>query len=45
MAPKGVAHVFKNLFAKWNSDDKKWMLLFFPYLFMAKWIHMPTRTR
>ena len=41
MAPKGVAHVFKNLFAKWNGDDKKWMLLFFPYLFMAKWIHMP----
>lgn len=41
MAPKGVVHVFKNLFAKWNSDDKKWMLLFFPYLFMAKWIHMP----
>ena len=41
MAPKGVAHIFKNLFAKWNSDDKKWMLLFFPYLFMAKWIHMP----
>ena len=40
-APKGVAHIFKNLFAKWNSDDKKWMLLFFPYLFMAKWIHMP----
>ena len=28
MAPKGVAHIFKNLFAKWNSDDKKWMLLF-----------------
>ena len=41
MAPKGVAHIFKNLFAKWNSDDKKWMMLFFPYLFMAKWIHMP----
>ena len=41
MAPKGVAHIFKNLFAKWNSDDKKWMLLFFPYLFMAKWINMP----
>ncbi len=40
-APKGVAHIFKNLFARWNSDDKKWMLLFFPYLFMAKWIHMP----
>ena len=40
-APKGVAHIFKNLFAKWTSDDKKWMLLFFPYLFGAKWIHMP----
>ena len=40
-ARKGVAHIFKNLFARWNSDDKKWMLLFFPYLFMAKWIHMP----
>ena len=41
MAPKGVAHIFKNLFHSWDSDDKKWMLLFFPYLFMAKWIHMP----
>lgn len=40
-SPKGVAHVFKNLFAKWDSDDKKWMMLFFPYLFMAKWLHMP----
>ncbi len=41
LAPKGVAHIFKNLFDKWDSDDKKWMMLFFPYLFMAKWIHMP----
>ncbi|MEG0015366.1 MAG: cytochrome b/b6 domain-containing protein [Gordonibacter sp.] len=41
LAPKGVAHIFKNLFAKWDGDDKKWMVLFFPYLFMAKWIHMP----
>ncbi len=41
LAPKGVAHIFKNLFASWDSDDKKWMLLFVPYLFMAKWIHMP----
>ncbi len=40
-APKGVAHIFKNLFHSWDGDDKKWMLLFFPYLFMAKWIHMP----
>ena len=44
MAPKGVAHIFKNLFAKWDSDDKKWMILFFPYLFMAKWIHMPDQS-
>ena len=41
MAPKGVKHIFKNLFDRWDSDDKKWMMLFFPYLFMAKWIHMP----
>ena len=41
LAPKGVRHIFRNLFAKWDSDDKKWMILFFPYLFMAKWIHMP----
>lgn len=41
MAPKGVVRIFKNLFAKWDSDDKKWMILFFPYLFMAKWIRMP----
>lgn len=40
-SPKGVVHIVKNLFAKWNSDDKKWMMLFMPYLFMAKWIHMP----
>ncbi|WP_165056413.1 MULTISPECIES: cytochrome b/b6 domain-containing protein [unclassified Adlercreutzia] len=44
MAPKGVAHIFKNLFAKWDADDKKWMILFFPYLFMAKWIHMPDQS-
>ena len=41
LAPKGVVYIFKNLFHSWDSDDKKWMLLFFPYLFMAKWIHMP----
>lgn len=44
MAPKGVAHIFKNLFAKWDSDDKKWMILFFPYLFMARFIHMPDQS-
>lgn len=41
LAPKGLAHIFKNLFDRWDSDDKKWMMLFLPYLFMAKWIHMP----
>ena len=41
LAPKGVAHIFKNLFHSWDSDDKKWMLLFLPYLFLARWLHMP----
>ena len=40
-SPRGVKHVFSNLFAKWDSDDKKWMMLFLPYLFMAKKVHMP----
>ena len=40
-APKKAAAIAKELFAKWDSDDRKWMLLFFPYLFMCKWIHMP----
>lgn len=41
LAPKGVVHILKNNIRPWDSDDKKWMALFFPYLFMAKWIHMP----
>ena len=41
MAPKGVKHIFKNLFHSWDSDDKKWMMLFMPYLFTAKHLHMP----
>ncbi len=41
IAPKGAVHIVKNLFAKWTSDDKKWMVLFLPYLFLAKYIHMP----
>ena len=40
-APKGFMHMMKTMFAKWDSDDKKWMILFLPYLFMARWIHMP----
>ncbi len=38
---KGVKHIIKNLFAKWNEDDKKWMMLFPVYLFLAKDLHMP----
>lgn len=41
LAPKGVKHIFKNLFDHWDSDDKKWMILFMPYLFLAKHLHMP----
>ncbi len=40
-APKGVARIWHNNVCKWTSDDKLWMKLFFPYLFLAKWVHMP----
>ena len=40
-APKGVAHIWHNNVCKWTSDDKLWMKLFLPYLFMAKRVHMP----
>lgn len=40
-APKGVAHIWHNNVCKWTEDDKLWMKLFLPYLFMAKKIHMP----
>jgi formate dehydrogenase subunit gamma len=41
LAPKGARHIWEANVCKWTSDDKKWMLMFFPYLFGAKWIHMP----
>ena len=41
IAPKGVLHILKVNLCKWTKDDKLWMGLFFPYLFGAKWIHMP----
>ena len=42
LAPKGAWHIFKeDFFTKWDSDDKKWIALFLPYLFTAKWLHMP----
>lgn len=40
-APKGVARIWRNNMCRWTSDDKLWMKLFFPYLFLAKWVHMP----
>lgn len=40
-APRGVGHMVGSMTEKWDSDDKKWMKLFVPYLFMARWIHMP----
>ncbi len=41
LAPKGVAHIWHANITKWTKDDILWMALFFPYLFGAKWIHMP----
>ena len=44
MYPKKALHIWKNLVHSWDSDDKKWMMLFMPYLFMAKWVHMPDQS-
>ena len=41
LAPKGFVHIMHNLFAKWDEDDKKFMMLFPKYLFAAKTTHMP----
>ena len=41
LAPKGVLHILHVNICKWTSDDVKWIMLFFPYLFGAKYIHMP----
>jgi formate dehydrogenase subunit gamma len=40
-APKGFVHIVKNLTAKWDADDKKFMALFPKYLFAPKTTHMP----
>lgn len=40
-APGGVKHIFKNLFARWDKDDVKFMMLFVPYLLFPKKVHMP----
>ena len=41
VAPKGFVHIVKNLTAKWDADDKKFMMLFPKYLFAPKTTHMP----
>ena len=41
LSPKGARHIWNNNVCKWTSDDKMWMAMFFPYLFGAKYIHMP----
>ncbi|HBT95915.1 MAG TPA: formate dehydrogenase [Coriobacteriia bacterium] len=40
-APKGVKHLAKNYFAKWDKDDKTFMKLFVPYMLSPKKVHMP----
>lgn len=40
-APQGFFHMMKNIFAPWDADDKKFMLLFVKYLFSPKTTHMP----
>ena len=41
LAPKGVKHIFFNLFHPWNKDDWVWLLKFVPYLLACKKVHMP----
>jgi formate dehydrogenase subunit gamma len=41
VAPKGFVHIVKNLTAKWDADDKKFMALFPKYMFSPKTTHMP----
>lgn len=39
--PSNVKHIFQNLFAKWDKDDKNFMLFFVLYLFNPKKYNMP----
>ncbi len=39
--PKNLSRQFKNVFAPWDEDDKKFMTRFVPYLFAPKKVHMP----
>jgi len=40
-APKGVARLAGNYFAKWDNDDKTFMKKFIPYMLGPKRVHMP----
>jgi formate dehydrogenase subunit gamma len=40
-APKGVKHLCKNYFARWDADDKTFMKRFIPYMLSPKRVHMP----
>jgi len=40
-APKGVMHLLRNYFAKWDKDDVVWMKRFIPYMLGPKKVHMP----
>ncbi|MCL2504041.1 MAG: cytochrome b/b6 domain-containing protein [Coriobacteriia bacterium] len=41
IAPQNLVHSMKNLFRKWDDDDKVFMKYFFAYLFNPKKYHMP----
>ncbi len=41
IAPKGVAHIARNLFHRWNDDDRTWLRRFVPYMLNVKRVHMP----
>jgi formate dehydrogenase subunit gamma len=40
-APKGVRHLLKNYFAKWDDDDVTFLKRFIPYMLGPKRVHMP----
>lgn len=40
-SPDGFVHMMKGIFAPWDADDKRFAVLFVPYLFAPKKIHMP----
>lgn len=39
--PSQIAHIFKNIFAKWDKDDVEFTKKFVPYLFAPQKVHMP----